>query len=90
MSATRTIVIVVSADNHFDVYEGGSFIDRLTWDEMLGTVAVTTHPTLSKLQPRVPPYRMRTFEEQRETESELRRKVRDLEEKLQPQPEPLI
>lgn len=87
----RTIVIVIDdSQSHFDVHEGTSFVDQLTWDEMLGTLAVITHPTLNKLQPRVPPYRMRSFEEQRKTVSELRRRVRDLEEKQLPTMEPLI
>lgn len=90
MTDTRTITIIISKDNHFDVIEGSAFVDSLTWDEMLGTIAVTTHPVLNKLQPRVPPYRMRSFEDLRETESELRMKVRELENKLVPDPEPLI
>jgi hypothetical protein len=44
MTASRTITIVVNADNHFDVHEGEHVCPRLTWDELLGQVALLTVP----------------------------------------------
>jgi hypothetical protein len=78
----RTIVIVARNENTFDVHEGTAFIDRLCWDELLGTVAVLTHPRMNDAEPRIPPYRLRSIDEVRETESELRRRIRELEDKL--------
>jgi hypothetical protein len=85
----RTIVIVVRDSNDFDVHEGTSYIDRLCWDELLGTIATLTHPTLNTLEPRIPPYRMRSLDALREREREQDRRISELEDKLQPDVEPL-
>jgi hypothetical protein len=53
--STRTITITVHDDNDFDVQEGECICDRLTWDEMLGTVALLCHPDIARSK-----YRMRT------------------------------
>lgn len=42
---TRTITIVMTDSNHFDVFEGERYCDRLGWDEMLGQIAAMTIPT---------------------------------------------
>lgn len=51
----RTITIVIRDGNDFDIHEGECLTTRLGWDEFLGSIAVITHPVLSKIQP-VPPY----------------------------------
>jgi hypothetical protein len=43
---TRTITLVCRGPNDFDVFEGEAFVNRLTWDEMLGHVATLTHPAI--------------------------------------------
>lgn len=40
----RIVMVVIKGANHFDVHEGESYADHLTWDEMLGCVAELTHP----------------------------------------------
>lgn len=43
---TRIITIVCRASNDFDIFEGESYVSRLCWDEMLGSVAELTHPRI--------------------------------------------
>jgi hypothetical protein len=40
----RVIQIYIRDANDFDVHEGETFVNRLTWDEMLGQVAGMTFP----------------------------------------------
>lgn len=54
--ATRIITIAIAEDNNFAVHEGELFCDRLTWDEMLGQVAMLTMPV--QLQGRRALFRM--------------------------------
>lgn len=54
----RTITIVAHGHNHFDVFEGETYSDHLTWDEMLGQVAELTHSAINRAR-----YPMRTPEE---------------------------
>ncbi|HXR88823.1 MAG TPA: hypothetical protein VN750_00925 [Steroidobacteraceae bacterium] len=42
----RTLMIVCRGSNDFDVFEGERYVNRLTWDEMLGHVATLTHPAI--------------------------------------------
>lgn len=60
MKAPPRIITIIARDNSngdFDIHEGEKVITRLAWDEMLGTIAVITHPTLSGVRPMpVPPY----------------------------------
>jgi len=57
----RTITIEIRGGNNFTVREGDRYVDRLGWDEMLGTVAELTHPRIGQAR-----YRMRTATEHRE------------------------
>lgn len=43
----RTITIVCHGPNHFDVFEGEDFCNRLCWDEMLGQIVHLTHPQIT-------------------------------------------
>ncbi len=54
----RTITIEIVDSNDFTVKEGDRYCDKLTWDEMLGTIAELTHPRLGTCS-----YRMLTEEE---------------------------
>ncbi len=42
----RTITIVAIDGNHFDIHEGERYVTRLTWEEMLGSIAEITHPRI--------------------------------------------
>ena len=42
----RTITIEIVEDNNITIREGDTFCDRLTRDEMLGSVAELTHPKI--------------------------------------------
>lgn len=79
---TRTITIVISDEHEFCIHEGRAIVDRLCWDEMLGTIATLTHPTMNKAEPRIPPYRMTNIDTLHERERDLRRRIRELEEQL--------
>lgn len=80
----RTIVIVCrddTAGNSFDVHVDTSFATDLTWDELLGQVAVLTHPQLGGAGG-APLFRMETRAIWRDREQLLRAEIRELEEKL--------
>jgi hypothetical protein len=51
-----TIVAHDSGNGDFDIHVGERLITRLTWDEMLGTIAVITHPQLGNQTSPIPPY----------------------------------
>jgi hypothetical protein len=74
----RTIVIVCRESNQFDVHCDTAFMDRLSWDECLGQVAVLTHPKMN-VEPRFPPYRMSSLDGLREEASEKTRRLYELE-----------
>lgn len=57
----RTIVININGWNDFSITEGNRSVDRLCWDEMLGSIAEITHHELGKTR-----YPMRTAEEHAE------------------------
>jgi hypothetical protein len=52
----RILQVVIVEGRWFDIYDGESMCRQLGWDEFLGAIAVITHPSLSKLSPRVPAY----------------------------------
>lgn len=41
-----TIVAHDNGNGDFDIYEGERLVQHLCWDEMLGSIAVITHPQL--------------------------------------------
>lgn len=61
----RIITIVARDDGKgdFDIHEGENVVAHLAWDEMLGSIAVITHPQLGASRPNVPPYRMQHIDE---------------------------
>ncbi len=62
----RTITIDIVDSSDFTVKEGDRYCDKLTWDEMLGTIAELTHPRLGTSS-----YRMLTEEEWQRTREAL-------------------
>ena len=52
------IEIEIVESNDFTVRQGDRYCDRLTWDEMLGSIAELTHPRIGECR-----YRMLTAEE---------------------------
>ncbi len=62
----RTITIEIVDSSDFTVKEGARYADKLTWDEMLGTIAELTHPSLGSSS-----YRMLTEEEWLQTRKSI-------------------
>ena len=50
---TRTITIICREGNDFDVQEGERIAPKLCWDEMLGTIAELTHPSINRARYRM-------------------------------------
>lgn len=70
MSPARSITIYCVGGNDYTVQEGEAICDRLCWDEMLGTIAELTHPSIGKAR-----YRMQTAEERDAFEDARRRRL---------------
>lgn len=51
-----TIVAHDNGNGDFDIYEGERLVQHLCWDEMLGSIAVITHPQLSNHTSPIPSY----------------------------------
>ena len=72
----RTIIVIVD-DDGYHVLEGRSICDRLSWDEMLGQMAILTMP-IGWTEKRTL-FRMRSIEGLWKENSELKIKLRDIE-----------
>ena len=73
---TRVILIEIHGDGTgggYTVHEGDRFCDRLAWDEMLGTVAELTHPSIGKAR-----YRMETAEQHAERQRAHRERLAEM------------
>lgn len=52
----RILTVVIHDSGTFTVHEGELVTTRLGWDEFLASIAVITHPQMSKIENRVPAY----------------------------------